>query len=137
MKEDWTWFQAAKEHPTDSLVCMFSDNSAYSKLWNKIYLYQPALLNCTPLLYFYTDLKIRWLYHYNAIRIVKPNLSLLCIQTNIYYILPSSVALINLVNASNKICRYSFVIFQVLPPIIHYRKDQTIFDFQKLSSANI
>ena len=52
---------------------------------------------------------------------------------NIYHILPSSVALIDLVNASNKICRYSFVIVQGLPPNIYYRKDQTIFDFQKLS----
>ena len=64
-------------------------------------------------------------------------LSLLCIHTNIFYILPSSVALIDLVNVSNKICRYSFVIFQALPPIIYYRKDQTISYFQKLCSVNI
>ena len=51
--------------------------------------------------------------------------------------LPSSVALIDLVKINNKICRYSFVIFQGLPLNIHYRKDQTIFDFQKLFSANI
>ena len=56
---------------------------------------------------------------------------------NIYHILPSSVAVIVLVKINSKICRHSFVIFQALPLNIHYRKDQTIFDFQKLFTANI